>query len=277
MAVLGSKELGSGHKNALVRFAFHADNETGESYVSNETLGKECGGISAQTVSRAMSAGRREGFIYEKSRGGTSTGQRLTSVRRCVFPRQTLVNSDKGTETDPSQNRHRPPSISTMTPVNSDMDPSQNRHGTLVENDYPTNPVTNPLTKPENSASELTAEPGDVGGSVQAEDVGEDLDDEYFNQLPEPEDEPSPAEDDQTETENDVLTPEQQKQWNRDCDEAFNALAPDDRSGNRAYGSEKIPEKQVAPLPAGDKKGSPAPALSGDVWADAPKPGDQPF
>lgn len=141
-----------------------------------------------------------------------------------------------------------------------------------------------PLTSDEPSIKETSdieppsaAEPGDVAGVVQAEDVGEDLDDEYFNQLPEPEDQPSPPEGDQIETEDDMLNKQQQEQWNRDCDEAFNALAPDDRSGNRAYGSEKIPEKQVAPLPAGDKKGSPAPALSGDVWADAPKPGDQPF
>ena len=120
-------------------------------------------------------------------------------------------------------------------------------------------------------------EPGDVGGTGQAEDAGEDLDDEYFNHLPEPEDQPSPSEGDQTETENDVLTPQQQKQWMQDCDEAFSALAPADRSVRRSSVAEKPDERTGRSAPAGDKKGSPAPALSGDVWADAPKPGDQPF
>lgn len=172
MEMFACPDIGQSLKVALARFAFHADNQTGEAFVSNATLGKEIGGVSAQTVSRAMSAGIKAGFILERSRGGTSTGKRLTSVRKCVFPaKETLVKSDMGTS-DPSQDGHGPMSELTTTLVKTDYDPSQNRHGppseltrALVKTDYPTNPVTNPLTNPENYARELT----DVGETVTTE------------------------------------------------------------------------------------------------------------
>lgn len=186
MEMFKCPDIGQSSKVALARFAFHADNETGEAFVSNATLGKEIGGVSAQTVSRAMSAGIKAGFILERSRGGTSTGKHLTSVRKCVFPaKETLVKTDMGTS-DPSQNRHGSMSEPTMTLVKTDMDPSQNRHGppseltmTLVKTDYPTNPVTNPLTKPgtnpENYSSELTdvAETVATEGEVRVSLAGE--------------------------------------------------------------------------------------------------------
>lgn len=154
-----SPALNGTQTRVLTMFAFHADNQTGESFISNRALGEEVN-ISAWSVSKAMSAGKDAGFIFEVSRGGTSTGTRLTSVRRCIFPSaaQTHVQEHKGTETADSQTLVHTPKGSDQTLVPQPMDPLAVANGpfgestmTLGRTPNPTKPLTNPLTNPDNS------------------------------------------------------------------------------------------------------------------------------
>lgn len=237
-----SPALNGTQTRVLTMFAFHADNQTGESFISNRALGEECAGASEQTVSRAMSAGKSAGFIYEVSRGGTSTGKRLTSVRRCVLPSsdQTHVNPDGGTV--------RPPSDFTGTHVNPDGDPRQKIHGTPVRSDYPTKPLTNPLTNPDNSLGNTSL------GNVREEEPTMSGFDRFMA-----ESEAKSAQATASSSEGTLTEEEINEHWNE-----LNDSTPDED------------HKEVAALPAGDKdetsSGESSPVHAGAVALEESTP-----
>lgn len=249
-----SPALNGTQTRVLTMFAFHADNQTGESFISNRALGEECAGASEQTVSRAMSAGKSAGFIYEVSRGGTSTGKRLTSVRRCVLPSsdQTHVNPDGGladqTHVNPDGGTVRPPSDFTGTHVNPDGDPRQKIHGTPVRSDYPTKPLTNPLTNPDNSLGNTSL------GNVREEEPTMSGFDRFMAEA-----EAKSAQATASSSEGTLTEEEINEHWNE-----LNDSAPDED------------HEEVAALPAGDKdetsSGESSPVHAGAVALEESTP-----